>query len=84
MTNWIHAVAARKWVTASGLVLAAVGVICAENSDQIALVFPKYGKRACAVATLAGTLMASLGRGLAERRQQAPRYDHHLFIGKKL
>lgn len=69
----LHVAAGKKWVTWLGVGLASVGAICAQSGQDIAQVLPEHGQKACLAVTLAGTLLASLGKGAADRRRQLPR-----------
>lgn len=67
MLRPLHVSAGQKWVSALGLVLASAGALCAQHGE--AIVTLPHGKEICIGVTLGGTLLASLGRGLADRRK---------------
>lgn len=67
----LHVSAGRKWVSAIGLVVASAGAICSQHGEAIASL--PYGKSVCLGAAIGGSLMASLGKGLADRRKAPAR-----------
>lgn len=65
----VYVASGRKWVSVAGLVLVIAGAVCAELDGHLS----QRGIRWCNVVAVAGGIVASLGRGVADRRKPTMR-----------
>jgi hypothetical protein len=63
----------KKWVSIAGLILIGFGALCADQREQLRAVLP-WTDAFCSVVTFLGGIVASLGKGLVDRRATRP--DH--------
>jgi len=70
VTQFLSVASGKKWVTLLGMLLAAIGFLCLQHrADLDAIVSATWAGRLCSTVTALGTVMASLGKGLADRRR---------------
>lgn len=69
VTQLLSVVSAKKSITIIGVILAGLGFLCMEHrADLDAIVSASLAGRICAIVAFLGTVMASLGKGIADRR----------------
>lgn len=69
MTRVLAVASGKKWVSLVGLVITALGFICLDHRTELDnLISSEWAERLCGAITIIGSLMASFGRGLADRR----------------
>jgi hypothetical protein len=80
--NQFHVAAGKKWVTIAGLVITGLGLLCLDHRTELNEVMTKvWADRLCGAVALVGTVVASFGKGLADRRTTRP--EDNGYIGKK-
>lgn len=69
MTRVLAVASGKKWVSFVGLVVATLGFVCLDHRTELnEIISSEWAGRLCGVITILGSLMASFGRGLADRR----------------
>lgn len=73
LRNQFHIAAGKKWVTIVGLAVTALGLLCLDHRVELDSIMPKeWADRFCGVVAFFGTMFASFGKGLADRRTTRP------------
>jgi len=70
VSKFLSIASGKKWVSLLGILLAAAGFLCLEHrADLDVIVSSKLAASLCSMVTLLGTVVAALGKGLADRRK---------------
>lgn len=74
--------AGKKWVSMIGLAVTALGMLCLNQREELeAIISDVWAGKLCASVTVIGGIMASLGQGLADKRQ--PRANGYYAASRK-
>lgn len=69
MHTALSVAAGKKWVSIVGLVVAALGFLCLNYRNELdAIMSPALATRVCSAVAFVGSVLASLGKGLADSR----------------
>jgi hypothetical protein len=76
--SWIatpvfYRMAGSKIASGIGLLLGVAAAVCGSVASDIVALAPRQGARLCSAIAILGALVASFGKGLADRRIAAPR-----------
>jgi hypothetical protein len=76
--SWIatpvfYRLAGSKLASGLGLLLGVAAAVCASVASDIVALAPRQGARLCSAVAVLGALVASFGKGLADRRTTPPR-----------
>lgn len=76
MHTALSVAAGKKWVSLAGLAVAALGFLCLNYRNELdAIMSPALATRVCSAVAFVGSVLASLGKGLADSR--GPRANNY-------